>query len=409
MDLPLLEKMKQRPALGTIIKASFAVKPGAGAKITSPFSNENKKEAEIPFLMGQHICAFNIPGVDEITEVDEVIDLEKIHQASDQSIWKDLKFYKQNEGHTDETGLGLYDYEGRDLINNNNPSDVLCCFVPQISVTLVAAVANPLETCASNSAMVVVPFKYSAHVIAALINSRISRYYAFLLLRSAILLRRRCNWFPRTLKNLPLPDLNDAQAARLHLLAKEAAALSQGVHLNEMDAYTSLISNCQSFTKAGFIGIQWSGAIAIDKDDLGAATIEGEQLRIGPAVITGEAPALQLLRLALLSMDKDEIPIEDIQNVMLPEQVADRQGIAEEIAAVASKLEQIKQRMIDISEEIDENVAAGLGLKPREHEMIRKRCEQFPLSVTVERPRYVWSPDRKHQARRIYEPGERFK
>jgi hypothetical protein len=409
VDLPLLEKLKKQPSLGTIVKTSYAVKLGGKAKFVRPYNEKERKATEVPFIKGYHVCAYNLPKADEMSASDEMIDLAQINQSSGASIWKDLNFYKENEGHTDESGLGKYDYQGGDLVNNNNPSDTLCCFVPEVYVTLIAGVGNPLDVCASNTVSVVIPLKYSAHVIAAIMNSRISRYYAFLLLRSAILLRRRAHWYPRTLRNLPLPDLNDAQAARLHLLAKEAASLSQGVHLNEMDAYTRLVSNHQSFTKAGFIGIQWFGATTIDRDDLIAATIESENLRIGPAVITGEAPALQLLRLDLLSMNKDEIPIEDIQNVMLPEQVTDRQRIAEEIAAVASKLEQIKQRMINISEEIDENVAAGLSLKPREHELIRKRCEQFPLSVTVERPRYVWSPDRKHQARRIYEPGERFK
>ncbi|MGH9803340.1 MAG: hypothetical protein ACRD82_23500, partial [Blastocatellia bacterium] len=69
----------------------------------------------------------------------------------------------------------------------------------------------------------------------------------------------------------------------------------------------------------------------------------------------------------------------------------------------------VKSRMEQICEAIDEIVAEGLGLTPHEHETIRQRCQQFPLSVTVERPRYVWSPDRKRQARRIYESGKRFK
>jgi hypothetical protein len=58
---------------------------------------------------------------------------------------------------------------------------------------------------------------------------------------------------------------------------------------------------------------------------------------------------------------------------------------------------------------MDDIVAEALGLTMKEHDLIRKRSKEFPLSVTVESPRYVWSPDRKRQARRIYEPGERFK
>jgi hypothetical protein len=54
-------------------------------------------------------------------------------------------------------------------------------------------------------------------------------------------------------------------------------------------------------------------------------------------------------------------------------------------------------------------VAEGLGLTASELSVIQKRCGEFPLSVTVGHPRYVWSADRKVQARRVYDKGERFK
>jgi len=396
--------------LGTIIRASYAIKLGAKGKVTRPYRRDHRKASEVPFLKGHHICAFNLPTPDELTEEDEMIDLSKMDRVSGASMWKDVRFYEENQGAADETGLGQYEYAGRDLVNNNNPSDTLCCFVPEVYVTLGAAVGNPLEVCAMNTVSVVVPLKYSAHVIAALINSRISRYYAFLLLRSGILLRRRAHWYPRTLKNLPLPELSNAQAGRLHALAKEAESLSRGVHLSELDAYVDLISRCQNLTKAGFLGVRWSGeALMLDRDDLADASIDIDRLQVGNICVAGETSVLHLLRLALLSLNEDEVPLDEVQNVMLPGDPQERANISAEVLGVVSKLDQIKQRMNDISEEIDETVAAALGLTSREHERIRKRCEQFPLSVTVERPRYVWSTDRKRQARRIYEPGERFK
>jgi hypothetical protein len=403
-DVPILEKLKKQQALGSIVKASFAVKHGAEAMITRPYNEKLKKATEIPFLKGQHVCAFSL------TAADEMIDLAKINKVSDASFWKDLAFYRENEGRADESGLGRSDYEGQDLFNNHMPSDVLCCLVPEIYVTLVAAVANPLEICANNSVIAVAPFKYSAHVIAALINSRISRYYAFLLLRSAILLRRRATWFPRTIKYLPLPALKNTQAARLHRLAKEATLLSQDVHLDELDRYLDLISQCQHLTKAGFLGIKWSGEEnSIDRDDLVESKVEDKRLQIGTVIITGEKAALQLLRLALLALNEYEMSIETIQDVLLPSETTERTRIAKETTGLVVKLEKKQQRMSDIGEEIDEIVAAGLGLTKREHDLIIKRCQQFPLSATVERPRYIWSPDRKHQARRVYELGERFK
>ena len=51
-------------------------------------------------------------------------------------------------------------------------------------------------------------------------------------------------------------------------------------------------------------------------------------------------------------------------------------------------LEQTKRRVLGHIDEIDEVVAAGLGLSPKELEAIRRRCREFPLDGTVCRP---WS------------------
>lgn len=407
-DIPILDKLNHLPRLEIAVTATLAITI-AGAKITRPYIEKQRRSSEIPFLKGHHVCAFGLPGKPDMDESDEMIDLGKIDQARTGSIWKDLSFYLENHGQPDEIGLGRSDYNGRGLLNDH-PSDTLCCFVPAIYVTMIAAVGNPLEVCANDSVVVITPYKYSAHVIAAIINSRVSRYYAFTLLRSALLLRRRAHWYPRTVENLPLPNLKDAQAKKLHQLAKEAASLSRDVHLNELDAYLDLTAGLEKQTKAGFLNIKWSGNVAaIDRDDLTASKVEGSQLNINSLALAGETAALQLLRMALLALDEDEIEIGEIQNLLLPSEASDRKRIADEVAGVAAKLEQTKSRMEDICEAIDEIVADASGLTPQEHETIRERCQEFPLSVTVERPRYVWSPDRKRQARRIYQPGKRFK
>jgi hypothetical protein len=202
--------------------------------------------------------------------------------------------------------------------------------------------------------------------------------------------------------------LNDKQAKALHKLSVDATALSQGVQLDEIDAYLSITSTGLTMTKAGFLGLTASGD-TIDRDELADSKVTAGELHVGDAVITGEDAALQLLRLALLARDEDEIPVSAVQNVFLPAEQSDRTRIAKEIGGLAAKLEGTKQRMSELCEEMDDIVAAALGLTAKEHDLIRKRCKEFPLSVTVESPRYVWSPDRKRQARRIYEPGERFK
>lgn len=400
-DVSVLEKLKKAPELGSIVKASFAVKQGAEARTLRLTTGADKVANEIDFIRGQHVCAFSL------AKSDEVIDLVKIDQVSDPSIWKDLSFYRDNRGQADQSGLGRYDYQPVGLLNHH-PSDTLCCFVPEIYVTLLAAVGDPLEICANNSVLVVVPLKYSAQVIGAIINSRVARYFAFLLSRSAILLRRRSTWFPRAIKNLPLPDLSDDQARRLHKLALDADALSQGVQLNEIDAYLSMTAAGVTMTKAGFLGLKAVGE-TIDRDELADTKVTDKEMRIGGAAITGEPAALELLRLALLARDEEEIDVAGVQNILLPAEKTERTRLAKEIGGLAAQLVQSKRRMDSLCEEMDEIVADALSLNAKEHDLIKNRCQQFPLSVTVESPRYVWSPDRKRQARRIYELGERFK
>lgn len=402
VDVTVLEKLRTQAKLGSIIRTAYAVKLG-DSNIARPLGGSKRKTSEVPFIKGQHVCTFNL------SEADEVIDLIKAAKMASAGFWRDLSFYSDHRGQFDESGLGRDDYHGKGLLNDH-PSDTLCCYVPEVYVTLIAAVGDPLQTCANNSVVTVAPFKYSAHVIAALINSRISRYYAFTLLRSAILLRRRAHWYPRTIENLPLPNLKDSQARQLHQLAQEAATISQDVQLNELDAYLSLMAGISKRDKAGFLGITWSSTSGtLDRDDVSASRVVGEQLTLGSHLITGDPATLELLRLELLALDKEELALDELQNILLPADAADRQRIAAEVTGLAAKLEQTKIRMATICETIDEVVADGLGLTPAEHDLIRQRCQQFPLSVTVERPRYVWSPDRKRQARRIYQPGERFK
>ena len=148
----------------------------------------------------------------------------------------------------------------------------------------------------------------------------------------------------------------------------------------------------------------------IEREELAAARIISNEVSVGTATL--KAPSrdiLALARVALLSSSKDEFDAQDMENVLLPGEEKVRAELAKKVFSFAEDLERTQNRVLQILEEIDGIVAAGLGITPAEHKIIRKRCGEFPLSVTVERPRFVWSPDRKKQARRAYTPGERFK
>ena len=48
------------------------------------------------------------------------------------------------------------------------------------------------------------------------------------------------------------------------------------------------------------------------------------------------------------------------------------------------------------------------GLSAEQQRTLRARCQEFPLSETVMRPRYLWSEDRKRQKLRRYDEGQRY-
>jgi hypothetical protein len=208
-----------------------------------------------------------------------------------------------------------------------------------------------------------------------------------------------------------MPDLTPNTAQALHDFGFEATELSGSVRENESDAYLDAVSEITKFEKAGFLGLQTSEKSGtLDREELAAAQISGKSLAAGAIVLSAPSrDLLTLARVALLSTDQDEFTSEDIENLRLPAEASVRTAIAGTVRRFAGDLEKTQQRVFTILEKIDEIVADGLGLTAAEHDTIRKRCQELPLSVTVERPRFAWSADRKTQARRIYRPGERFK
>jgi len=407
-DVPILAKLNSQRSFhqAEVARVTFAVKAGNNQKFLRMADVSDPKASEAPFLKGQHVATFSVAE-----STDEVADLSRIQTAEDSSIWDELEFYEENSGLADTTGMGRYDYRTAHKLAIGSPSDILCCLIPEIYVTLASAVIDPLQTVANNSTIVAVPKKCSAYCLAAIINSRVSRYYSFLTLRSAILLRRRTHWFPRAISALRMPDLTHKTAQSLHDLAFEASELSGSVKENETEAYLEAISDISKFEKAGFLGLQTSEKSgSLDREELAAAQISAKSLLAESMSLAAPSDdVLTLARVALLATDKDEFNAEDIENLMLPAEASVRAAIASNIRGFASHLEKTQQRVFAILERIDEIVADGLGLTPAEHDIVRERCQELPLSVTVERPRFAWSADRKTQARRIYRPGERFK
>lgn len=406
-DMPIIQKLNAKPRLKERdwARCSFAVKAGTEPKFIHSAANEHKKGDRVPFVKGQHVSAFNITA-----DVDELADLSQIETATDPSIWGDLDFYRENRNKEASDGLGRTDYRVSGRLATGTPSDTLCCLIPEIYVTLIASVADPLQMVANNSVMVVTPKKFSAHCLNAILNSRICRYYAFLVLRSSILLRRRTTWFPRAVNALPMPDVTEKMAKELHQLSVEATLLSATTQDNEIDLYISAIKDVSALKKAAFLGLTATFPDRLGRQELATCAVSGASLQIDDSEIRANSSEVAALaRLGLLASDQDDFAPEDFHNVLIPAEESVREGILKQVRNLEKDLERARRKMDDILERVDDIVASGLGLTSAEHELIKKRCGEFPLSVTVGQPRFTWSADRKRQARRTYQAGERFR
>lgn len=403
-DVPILERLKSADKLSSAGRPAYGIKLGATARATSPYDKSKIDDETLPFIKGQNICSFYCDP-----ETQELLHLDELSSASDASLWGNLEFYRKNKGKYDDDGLGRRDFKHDGLSGMNGPSDVRCCAWPEVYRTLSAGWFSPLEFTVHNSACILVPKRYSAPVTAAIINSQASRFNAFLMLRSGVVQRAHSHFYPRTLEHLPFPKLAAKQVRKLHRLAMDASGLSARATMSVTDVYLEFIEKVERLTKAGFLGLHLAeGLEEIDREDL--APGDDPQLGLGFELLRGGDPDLELLaRVALLAADADEFTAEDVENLQLPAEAPIRKQVAEKIRSYAADLKKTQDRVRAIMEEIDEIVADGLSLTPSEHETMRKRCHEFPLSTTVGRPRFAWNPERKTQARRTYRPGERFR
>lgn len=142
---------------------------------------------------------------------------------------------------------------------------------------------------------------------------------------------------------------------------------------------------------------------------LAAAALEGERLRLnGEAAIGGDADTLLLLLCAARALGTAVAPAQ-VANLQLPRERGERARVGAAIRSHPEARPRSLQEFQQLEIQIDEAVMEGLGLPPAERRVIAERCQQFPLSETVMRPRYLWSEDRKQQARRRYARDVRYR
>jgi hypothetical protein len=152
----------------------------------------------------------------------------------------------------------------------------------------------------------------------------------------------------------------------------------------------------------------WTEGEVSQQTFLDAVVADGK-LHLGDGTaIAGDADLLLLLRCAARSLHDPVAPYQ-LASFQLPREKARRSRIAKSIRSHIDAIPGFRNDFQGIEGAIDELVLDALGLTQAERRYILERCQQFPLSETVSRPRYLWSEGRKEQARRRYESGERYR
>jgi hypothetical protein len=387
-DLPVLEQMRSCPTIGRtgVARATYGIKRGAtaaAAKAVVPMHEAVHPSGWLPFCKGNDVAMW------AMSDPTDAIIREGLADVDNPSLWR-----------------SLLDAPGSPA----GPEEVVA--FPVIYVTLSAAVLNVASTATNDSVILCVPGKHTAHTLAAVINSLPSRYYAFLVLRAAILLRRRSHFYPRTIDNLPWPALSEPEYDRLDELSRLAHDLSAEVHADEVDRWARRALEVTDAHKAAFLlrNVTWPEDLALGAADLISARVGEGRLWAGQHQLAeGDDATLLLLLWSMRACGCVPLTRQFALDLLLPRQADERQGFVRDIQAEVSRRGDRLKQLEAAQEEMDDLVTAGLGLGAEQRAYLRRRCHEFPLSDTVMRPRYLWSEDRKKQPLRRYDLGQRFR
>ncbi len=385
-DLPILQKLKGFPRVESIAQARRGVEVGTEGKrydLTDTSQAIPAGANVLPMTRGADVHAFYI---DEPTRAVDIT------TVNNRSWWGEGK--------------------GEQL-----STEVVA--VPEIHVTLNAAPLDRSALCAQNTVTLLAAepsVDWDAHSLAALLNSHVCRYFAFLLLRCGIAGggRRDFTIYPRTLKALPVPSLNDTQIQRLSELAQQAQEAAQQATVREQPAWEEITAGLSRPHMVADWPLNFTGwpdeAAARHDQALELATGRRQAtLQIGEALtVTGDEELLRFIQQEWPQIfgDQREITNNDLCLYKVPTPEDARKAIQR----YEGRLEEVtpaQQHYYQVLEQIDALIEEGFGLTDEERETIHRRMNEFPLSETANRPRLPWeetvAPGVKH-----FGKGERY-
>jgi hypothetical protein len=229
--------------------------------------------------------------------------------------------------------------------------------------------------------------------------------------RTAILLRRRCTIYPRTLEKLPVPKETMAKRAELSRLARNLRNLSSRIR-NRWNLIDKAIENATKKRLSTF-PLDFSTWTDKAEGNIELVEIDGKNSLTmvddeGVRSLLYLAGPLDLLKTVkyLLSEDDDQkskISPDILQRLEVPENYADVSQMIDNAENPDSPEIVQFRRLLGIADEIIENT---FGLSASERAYIHKRLDESPLSVFM--PRYPWIAGAHHQKTRVYRAATRF-
>ena len=385
-DVAILGKLRGFPKLDSIAEARYGIKAGASGQVidlrVETASALGGKDV-LPMIGGSDIHAFYVDPPGRAVSV---------NTTADPSWW------------SEEAKVSL----PRELV-----------VVPQIHITLNAAVFEPSGLCVQNTGVLLKPKanqRWDSHCLAALLNSHVSRYYTFLVLRSGIAGggRRDFTIYPRTLKALPVPALDAEHIQQLSKLARETQEAARQATVREQPAWDEITAGLDrpqmvADWPLNFTG--WPDEATARYDQPPESLTSGRQgkLQIGEALtVTGDEELLRFIQQEWPQIfgDRREITKNDLCLYKVPPPEEGRKAIQR----YEGRLEEVtpaQQRYFEVLEHIDALIEEGFGLTEEERETIHRRMNEFPLSETANRPRLPWEETVAPRVRRFAE-GERY-
>ncbi|MEA3400605.1 MAG: hypothetical protein U9R79_05100, partial [Armatimonadota bacterium] len=274
-------------------------------------ASDERRDDCTPLLTGSDLFPYYHEGPRRFAPVED---------AADRSIWREAIWDAQaHRFHWSR-------FEGRDTY------PVTAC--AKINITVNACLIDAARMACQDTTLLAEwrDELHSPGALTALLNSALSRWYAFVFLRAGVAGggRRDYTIYPRTLNALPCPDLDSEMAANLHQLALTAADLANLAAPLDLDLWGELLEAAEPDTALSAWPLNWRAwpeDIGLSSQTLVVERLDEERLQLTRSVaITSEEPELldflEIYLPAVAESSDRRRTREEVQSLLVPDRTA---------------------------------------------------------------------------------------